>query len=240
LILSHERQFIFLKTRKTAGTSIEIALSDHCGPMDIKTPISLEDEAVRMDKGQAPSNYFVCGPYRPGETPPGYKEGTITKPQYDKFKQIPRQFHMFRNHATASEIIKFSGKTIWDRYFTFTVERNPWDFQVSRYFWRKKMIPTYDLDFETFLHKEGNVSNWDIYTLNDKVAVNAVVLFEDLAAGLSHLQGKLGFDISEGLPHAKGNTARQKRDYKDFYNDAQRKFVAQRFEKVIDTFKYTF
>ena len=37
MIISHEHKFIFLKTRKTAGTSIELALSDLCGARDIIT-----------------------------------------------------------------------------------------------------------------------------------------------------------------------------------------------------------
>ena len=44
MIISHEHKFIFLKTRKTAGTSIELALSQLCGPNDIITPISPNDE----------------------------------------------------------------------------------------------------------------------------------------------------------------------------------------------------
>jgi len=39
VIISHKYQFIFLKTLKTAGTSIEIFLSGHCGHEDIVTPI---------------------------------------------------------------------------------------------------------------------------------------------------------------------------------------------------------
>jgi hypothetical protein len=47
MILSHEHKFIFLRTKKTAGTSIELALSDLCGPDDIITPLTGEDEARR-------------------------------------------------------------------------------------------------------------------------------------------------------------------------------------------------
>ena len=47
MILSHRYRYLFLKTNKTAGTSIEIALSKFCGPDDIITPISPEDEAIR-------------------------------------------------------------------------------------------------------------------------------------------------------------------------------------------------
>jgi hypothetical protein len=39
MIISHKYRFIFVKTLKTAGTSIEIFLSQHCGPDDVVTPI---------------------------------------------------------------------------------------------------------------------------------------------------------------------------------------------------------
>ena len=39
MIVSHKYRFIFIKTRKTAGTSIEIFLSQHCSLGDIVTPI---------------------------------------------------------------------------------------------------------------------------------------------------------------------------------------------------------
>ena len=38
-IVSHAHRFIFLKTAKTAGTSIEVTLSPLCGPEDVVTPI---------------------------------------------------------------------------------------------------------------------------------------------------------------------------------------------------------
>ncbi len=38
-IVSHKHGFIFCKTRKTAGTSLEVYLARRCGPTDIVTPI---------------------------------------------------------------------------------------------------------------------------------------------------------------------------------------------------------
>ena len=43
MIVSHKNRFIFLKTRKTAGTSIEISLRPYCGPDDIITRITEDD-----------------------------------------------------------------------------------------------------------------------------------------------------------------------------------------------------
>ena len=54
MIISHEHKFIFLKTKKTAGTSIELALSQLCGPDDVIPPITDSDEALRAE-GSGPA-----------------------------------------------------------------------------------------------------------------------------------------------------------------------------------------
>lgn len=58
MILSHQHRFIFLKTNKTAGTSIEIALSQFCGPDYIIMPIPRKDELIREELSfRGPQNY---------------------------------------------------------------------------------------------------------------------------------------------------------------------------------------
>ena len=60
MIISLKNKFIFIKTEKTAGASIEIALSKYCGPNDIVTPISPEDEIIRKELDfRGPQNYKI-------------------------------------------------------------------------------------------------------------------------------------------------------------------------------------
>lgn len=51
MIYSKKHAFLFVKGKKVAGTSVEMALSTICGPRDIITPITPIDEIARMKAG---------------------------------------------------------------------------------------------------------------------------------------------------------------------------------------------
>lgn len=58
MIISHKHKYIFIKTQKTAGLSIEIFLSRFCGENDIITPLRETDEKIRQEwQGCTPRNY---------------------------------------------------------------------------------------------------------------------------------------------------------------------------------------
>ena len=57
-IVNHKYKFIFIKTKKTAGTSMEISLSKFCNNKDTITLIKSSDEILRKKlKFQGPTNY---------------------------------------------------------------------------------------------------------------------------------------------------------------------------------------
>ena len=58
MIYSELHNFLFLKGRKVAGTSFEVALSKICGPDDVITPITPIDEQQRIDLGYRHAQNF--------------------------------------------------------------------------------------------------------------------------------------------------------------------------------------
>ena len=65
MILSHEHKFIFLRTKKTAGTSIELALSELCGPLTSEIDASALPLASPKEKPGL-SDVFYLARYRCG------------------------------------------------------------------------------------------------------------------------------------------------------------------------------
>ena len=103
MIVSHAKKFIFVKTRKTSGTSMEVSLSQVCGPDDIITPISFEDELVRLDMGGTlPQNYAGLGEQR-------YRD--MIKARKMKFLRARRRGKFF-NHMPAVAIREYVGKKL--------------------------------------------------------------------------------------------------------------------------------
>jgi hypothetical protein len=213
VIASHAHRFIFLKTRKTAGTSVEIALSKVCGPDDIITRISPEDEELRHSAGgRAPQNF---------EAPP-----------------LPRQAF---NHMSARLARDVVGAEAWRGYFTFAIERNPWDAVVSLYYWKYKDLPELP-DFEQYVGEEWIeqlANNRRMYRIRGKLAVDRVLRYERLAEELDEVWALLGLPGSPDLPRAQGN-ARPAGHYRELYTDASRARVADVFADAIEAFDYTF
>ncbi len=213
MIISHRHRFIFIKTKKTAGTSLEIALSALCGPDDIITPISPRDEQLRRDLGfRGPQNY---------QLPDG------------------RQFF---NHASASAVRQVVGTGIWDNYFTFCFERNPWDKVISWYHWECQQRP--DISFGAFLASGhfalvGGPGGFDLYTDNGDVIVDRVCRYEDMASELALLAARFGTPLPT-LPKAKSGFRRDRRHYSEVYTAQQRELVAQAFRREIALLGYRF
>jgi len=211
MIVSHEHRFVFLKTRKTAGTSVEIALSRHCGPDDIITPIAEADESLRKDLG--------------GKGPQNFESTSGGKPAF--------------SHMQAPAVRRLVGAEVWDGYFKFAVERNPWGVVASSYRYSQRR-PEWDQPFGDFVRSRRVAKlarNQNIYRLRGEVAVDRVILFESLAGDLAELCDRIGLPALD-LPHAKASP--DQRHYRELYAPSDVEVVREIFSDTIETFGYEF
>ncbi|PYJ22208.1 MAG: chondroitin 4-O-sulfotransferase, partial [Verrucomicrobia bacterium] len=114
MILSHKHKFIFIKTAKTAGTSIEIFLSKYCGPTDVVTPITPPIEGHQPRSYQGLINPMPEILERPGKF-------------FSALRHTLTSREKFYRHMPAFEVQQRVPSRVWNSYFKFCVERNPWD-----------------------------------------------------------------------------------------------------------------
>lgn len=230
MIISHKYKFIFLKTIKTAGTSIEIALSKFLGPNDIITPISPEDEKKRRDLGYRGAQHYLA-PLK------DYKLQDVTK-----LITKGRRKSRFYNHIAAKHIRENIEDEVWNDYFKFCFERNPWDRVVSFYYWRCRSgkSPTITEFLESSTIQKLKRRGIGIYTLNGQIAVDKVCQYSALDKELEAIRNQLGIPEKLVLPHAKSGFRKDRRGYRELLNTSDKEKIAKLFSDEISNFNYKF
>ncbi|GAF96179.1 unnamed protein product, partial [marine sediment metagenome] len=183
VIISHKHKFIYIKTYKTASTSIQIYLGKFCGDQDVLTPI----EPVTSEIGRL-------------------------------YNETVKNFKGFYSHIGAKEIQKLVGYDIWNHYFKFTFERNPWDRAVSFYHFYKKtkdLSVSFEEWIQDWIKSKKRVSNYDLYTIKGKVAVDYIGKYENLELDLRYVLDKLKLPF-EDLPKEKSGYRRNNMEYRSF------------------------
>ena len=204
MILSHSNRFIFIKTRKTAGTSVQYALSQHCSGTDIVTEIE---------------------PERPG--------------------YCARNGNGWHTHATAASVKRRIPANIWDGYFKFAFERNPWDKVVSFFFWNfRTVLPSVSEQekrkrFRIWLHRNTDkVRDYSAYTIGGDLAVDFLGQYEYLNRDYRHVLSRVGLPY-ESLPKLKGG-ARKDKAYRKYFTKSLKDLVGDVYADEIRLLGYTF
>lgn len=220
MILSHSRQFIFIKTRKVSGTSMEISLSTGCGGDDIVTPISYEDELVRQAHGGClPQNFGDAA----GET--RLRDAIRTRRGPPWLKPGGR----FYNHMPAAEVIAAAGHDVWRRYHTFTIERHPYEKVISTLYYhaRDKRSLDFEHELEAVLAK-GQYANHPMYCEGGRPIVDEVIDYERLDEGLARLSARLGFDVAAHYPRTKHGYREDRRPAREILSRAAKDCIYER------------
>ena len=232
MIVSHEHKFIFLKTIKSAGTSTEAALSQICGPKDIITPYREESEGDR--KGRAPQNYRVDHPLKP------------KRPLWRRLLLRPERYYHpsvgYYEHMPATEARAFLGEDVWKSYFKFAFDRNPWDRQISWYFYKtktKRLAPSFDRFMQS--RDRAYVWNYEIYSDETGPALDFVGQYERLEQDLKKVLRHVGIKDQVDIPRTNVTGSRPDRhDYRKYYTAQTRALVADWYEREIALLGYKF
>jgi hypothetical protein len=230
MIVSHKHKFIFIKTTKTAGTSVEIALSKFCGPDDIITPISPEDEEKRQALGfPGPQHYLAP-----------FSDYQLS--DYRRFLFRGKRKKQFYNHMPASEIMQCIEPDIWNRYYKFCFERNPWDRFISSYYWRCKsgFRPAVKEFIAAGALPRLRRGGAGLYRVDDQVVVDDVYRFENLAEELQIICARLGISGQIELPRTKAKTRKDKRSYRDILDAEESNCIAESLSDVVELMDYKF
>ncbi|MHA7871241.1 MAG: sulfotransferase family 2 domain-containing protein [Hyphococcus sp.] len=229
MIISHAHRFIFIKTMKTAGTSIEAALSEVCGPEDVITPFSPENESFRS--GRAPQNYRLDHPLVP------------KRPLWRRLLGRPERYYHasvgYYEHMPAQRIKAYAGDEVWNGYFKFAFERNPWDRQVSYYLYKtRKKHPR--PSFEAFMRnrRKAFVDNHALYTIDGEIAVDFLGRYETLQTDFQEALRRIGVEREVALPQA--NVSSGRGDFRQHYDSALRARVAEWYAPEITALDYRF
>ncbi|MEM6302054.1 MAG: sulfotransferase family 2 domain-containing protein [Pseudomonadota bacterium] len=229
MIVSHKHKFIFVKTHKTAGSSLEVALARECGPDDVVS--HMEDNiATGLPRNFGPSS-ALGNPYN--------KSKWVRKLVHRHSKLLGAFYY---EHMPATRIRELIGSDIWNSYFTFCFERNPWDKVVSYYLWKTEGQQKRQLPFERYVlekpHRLPIDSN--LYCEGQRVIVDKVFEFRELGAALAELRSTLGLTIPEPLPREKTGVASERKPYAEYYSEQTQRRVGDLFAKEIALMDYRF
>lgn len=227
MIISHKYRFIFIKTNKTAGTSIEIALSRFCGEDDVITPISPEDERLRKTVGYRGAQRYLA-PLS------AYRLKDIRA-----LLRLKRKGRYY-NHMPAREIKRLVGEQTWNDYYTFCFERHPYERLISLYYWRHKTEPRPSIAqfLQSGVPAVLKTKGFDLYTIDGEIAVDRVYLFENLEEELEHLRVRLQLPGKLELPHAKASHRQDKRSAHEILTEEERASIRSLFSQEIALFGY--
>src|SRR5258706_396035 len=109
----------------------------------------------------------------------------------------------FYEHMPAWRVRAYVGDEIWSKYYKFAFVRNPWDRQVSFYFYKTRAEKP-RRTFDDFLanKRRALVESRDIYTIDNRLAVDFLGRYETLGRDFATAMAGAGNPDAGGLPVA--------------------------------------
>ncbi|MGA9796772.1 MAG: sulfotransferase family 2 domain-containing protein [Rhizomicrobium sp.] len=239
MIVSYKHNYIFIKTNKTAGTSMEIALSTHTGEEDIITPIEPIDELKRLENSKArlPQNFCAekAIEYAYREVIKSGNEEYVTRFQ----KKALRSLYTFRNHMSARKIRKKLDPRFFQNAFKFTIERHPYDRMISFAYWTRKNPQREIGEVIDEILDDHSLTNTDFYMIDGNVMADYFVRFEAMHEGIDAVGEKIGAaDLWSEFPQTKHTHRTDRRPAAEVLTNRQKKRIARQCKTEFEMFGY--
>jgi hypothetical protein len=226
MIISHSHRFIFIKSLKTAGTSIEAALSNFCGGDDVVTPLgdyefNRDETGAWVHKAMNEGNYL----------------------QHDRALKIRDSLPP----KTWSDYFKFSiTRNPWDRalsYF-FWDKRQDSALTPPKRLYHNLGVPYDDFApvkhrFADFIKSRTLGSNDPFYVIDGQLCVDFVIRYEHLDDDCREVCARTGVPPFQ-IPRLKTGIRKNKRHYTEYFDDETRDIVADIHRNDIRLFNYSF
>jgi hypothetical protein len=218
MIVSYHRNFIYIRTRKTASSTIETFLKQNLGPDDL---------------------YVSQGEIRKLRT-------LRRKPKKTTFETVDVEGpDQIAGHMSAAQIIKVVSHDFWNSCFKFTSERHPYEKAVSlahfNFSRRNKSEETERVDFSTFLQRvvqAGNYRSFDLYSIDGRVVVDDFIRYERLETDIARICDRLGLTSPGKLPQKKTASRPDKRPAVEVLSEAQKRQVFDRCREEFELLGY--
>ncbi|HTS20174.1 MAG TPA: sulfotransferase family 2 domain-containing protein [Casimicrobiaceae bacterium] len=225
MIISHTHRYIFVKSWKTAGTSIESALSQHCSGSDVVTALG-DYWFNRDEQGQWIHRSM---------NDDGFS-------QHDSAEAIKGKL----SPEIWNGYFKFSiARNPWDRLvslFSWEARNKPALKPVRRWYHRAG-FPFNEFRARRELFREFVNGDWKtndrFYVMDGRMCLDFVMRYERLAEDLGELCRRVGLP-EVALPHLKSGLRQGGHRYAEYYDEPSKAIVAERHERDISLFGYEF
>jgi len=210
MLVSHRKKFIYTKTAKTAGTSVESYFERYCMPKNQWSFQHAREEYIS-------------------------KEGIIGfRGRRNKFN-TPTYY----NHMPAVDIKKQLGDQIWETYFKFCVIRDPFDKLVSAYYFSERDSDGSIKSFRKWL-KTTQFNDRSVYLINGEVCMDYFIRYEHLHNDIKHVCAVLDIPFEPfKIPHLKTGFRNKKIQLYEFYDRKSIKLVKNLYKFELKYFGYS-
>ncbi len=247
MIISHRHSFIFLKPRKVAGTSVEVALAQHCGDDDIVTPITAFDPLWDEEEYDHPGTK-QRGYLRHSTLPAVRKR--LGQPLWDTYFK----FAIVRNpwDLVVSQYYWATRDVDWQPFratvggslrrfwkYPLRVRRNVFALgaNVARIFWKLEDV-TFDF-FVAYMLNYYPPNGRFYFDRSGSVGLDFLIRYENLQSDYASVCERIGLPHSQ-LPSLKTKSRPERNHYTTYYDDRTRELVAKKYRQHIEHFGYHF